>query len=262
MKVLPLTFALSLILFLISCGTVTRESLSRQTELYASRIAFGWQKLGCFQLRGNARLQGSNLVAHGPFILWGDTSNSLLRGDFYGPDGRPVVSVRGDSTGMMVYMPQDEYAVFMPGGLHAGEGTLPVRDLIHLLRTGFPIEMEAWEITGCASISGDAIQWAFCSGDSLDRMVLSMDYKEIFPTECEWGTGEFSISASSPHDEYNAWPWGWTTMINGNSVDLELTDINTNVIPWEGIWGLMIPVHIDTLAISPFWEPENQPETI
>ncbi|MCK4806725.1 MAG: hypothetical protein KAT09_03715 [Candidatus Aegiribacteria sp.] len=244
--------------FLLSCGTVTQESLLRQSELYASRIAFGWEKLGSFQLRGNARLQGSNLVARGPFVLWGDAEEGLLRGDFYGPDGRPVISVKGDSTGMLIYMPRDEYASFMPGGLRAGGGTISVIDLVHLLRTGYPLVMEAWEITGSASISGERIQWIFCVCDTVDHMVLSMENGDIFPSECEWRTGAFTIRASSPHDEYNAWPWNWSIRINDRAVDLELTEINISAVPWEGIWEMTVPIPVDTVDSAPFWQPELQ----
>ena len=245
---------------LLSCRTVTQESLIRQSELYASRIAFGWEKLGTFQLRGAARLEGSNLVARGPFVLWGYAEEGLLRGDFYGPDGRPVISIKGDSTGMLIYMPQDEYASFMPGGLRVGGGTIRVIDLVHLLRTGYPLVMEAWEITGSASVSGESIQWIFCVSDTVDRMVLSMEDGDLFPSECEWKNGEFTIIASSPHDEYNSWPWSWSTRINDSAIELELTDINTSAVPWGGIWEMIVPIPIDTLDYAPIWQPEFQPD--
>ena len=253
-------YAAFLISFLLSCGTVTVESLHRQSELYASRIAFGWENLNSFQLRGNARLQGSNLVARGPFVLWGDADGGLLRGDFYGPDGKPLVSIKGDSTGMLIYMPQDEYAAFMPGGLQVGGGTISVIDLIHLLRTGYPLTMEAWEITGSASMTNDKIQWFFCVSDTKDRMVLSMENGNIFPSECRWKSGEFMIHGSSPHDEYNAWPWNWSTEINDNTVDLELTEINSTAVPWEGIWEMTVPISVDTVVCIPLWQSAIEPD--
>ncbi len=249
-----------LMFFFISCGTITVESLNRQSELYASRIAFGWENLESFQLRGNARLQGSNLVARGPFVLWGDADEGLLRGDFYGPDGRPVVSIKGDSTGMLIYMPQDECAIFMPGGLRAGGGIIQTIDLIHLLRTGYPLVMEAWEITGSASVTNEQIQWLFCVSDTTDRMVLTMENGNIFPSECKWKSGEFMIQGSSPHDEYNAWPWSWSTRINDSAVDLELTEINTTAVPWEGIWMMTVPIPVDTVDCIPLWQPAIQPD--
>jgi len=245
-----------LVCFFISCGTVTVDDLNRQIELYASRIAFAWENLDSFQMKGNARLQGSNLVARGPFVLWGNAEEGLLRGDFYGPDGKPVVSIKGDSTGMLIYFPQDEYATYMTGGLHIGGGAISVVDLIHLLRTGYPIMMEAWEITGSAFTAGEEIQWVFCVSDTVDRMVLTMKSGSLFPSKCIWKSGNFMIHSTSPHDEYNSWPWSWSTRINNSDVDIELTEINTTVIPSEGIWGMIVPIPIDTIDYIPPWRPE------
>jgi len=257
---LQITSAVLLVLLLSSCRSVTTESLNRQSELYASRITFYWENLGIFQLRGNARLQGSSRVARGPFVLWGDPLDGLLRGDFYGPDGRPVVSLMGDSTGMLIYMPQDEHAVFMPLGLQTGSGTIPTIDLIHLLRTGYPLILESWEITESALINDADIQWLFSASDSADRMILTLQDGDIFSPICELRTGKFSICGSSPHDEYNAWPWSWSTQINDSAVDIELTEINSTAVPWEGIWTLVVPIPIDTIDYIPAWQPVFQLE--
>jgi len=253
LKVALLAFLIS---FFFSCGTVTVDDLNRQIDVYASRMAFAWENLSIFQIKGNARLQGSNLVARGPFVLWGDANDGLLRGDFYGPDGKPVVSVKGDSTGMLIYFPQDEYAGFMPGGLHIGGGTIPVIDVLYLLRTGYPIMMEAWEITGSASTADQEIQWAFCVSDTVDRMVLTMKSGSLFPNRCTWKSGNFLIHSASPHDEYNSWPWSWSTRISNNDVDIELTEINTTVVPSEGIWGMVVPIPVDTTDYIPPWRTE------
>lgn len=249
--------ATAIFLILTSCGlhTVSREDLLRQSEIYASRISFGWRNLSCFQLRGNARLQGSNLIARGPFVLWGRVQDSLLRGDFYGPDGRPVASVRGDTSGILIYLPQDEYASFMPGGLQVGSGTIRTVDLIYLLRTGFPICLESWMICNGSRIEDGSIHWSFLIPDSQKHMCLSMDSGDLFPYGCFWDSGEFEITASSPHDEYKAWPWGWIIDINGDLVSLELTEINSDAVPWEGIWEMIVPIPIDTLHSTPFWQP-------
>ncbi len=245
------------IIIVTSCGfqTVTRDSLQRQSEIYSSRISFGWQNLDCFQLRGHERLQGSNLVARGPFVLWGSVHENLLRGDFYGPDGRPVLSMNGDSTGLLIYMPQDDYAVFMPGGLQAGSGTISTNDLIYLIRTGFPLLLESWMITDGALVVNSTIEWSFTVPDSIGYMHLSMHGGDLFPSICIWDSGKFEITASSPHDEYRAWPWEWILSINSNSVNIELTDINSSAIPWEGIWEMIVPIPVDTLASSAFWQP-------
>ena len=244
-----------IMLILPSCGprTVTRDSLRSQSEIYASRISFGWGNLDCFQLRGNVRLQGSNLVARGPFVFWGSTLDNLLRGDFYGPDGKPVLSMNGDSTGILIYTPQDDYAVFMPGGLQTGSGTISTRDLIYLIRTGFPLLLESWMIADGALIGNDIIEWSFTVPDSAGYMHLSMNSGDLFPSICIWDSGKFEITASSPHDEYRAWPWKWILSIN--SVSIELTDINSPAVPWEGIWEMIVPIPIDTLDTSTLWQP-------
>ncbi|MCK4506220.1 MAG: hypothetical protein KAW14_11425 [Candidatus Aegiribacteria sp.] len=247
---------LSIIIF-PSCGlqTATRDNLKSQSEIYASRISFGWGNLDCFQLRGNVRLKGSSLVARGPFVLWGSARDNMLRGDFYGPDGRPVLSMNSDSTGILIYMPQDDYSVFMPGGLQTGSGTISTNDLIYLIRTGFPMLLESWMITEGALIGNRTIEWSFTVPDSTGYMHLSMHSGDLFPSVCIWDTGRFEITASSPHDEYRAWPWKWILSINSNSVNIELTDINSSAIPWEGIWEMIVPIPVDTLDSSAFWQP-------
>jgi len=245
-------------LAVIGCGpsTVTRRSMMDDVQLYSSRAAFAWQNTGTFQLRGSARLEGASLVARGPFVLWADPDNSLIRGDFYGPDGKPVVSVKGDSAGVAVYLPQEEYASFSPRGMRAGGGTLPVTDLIFLLRTGFPLLMEQWQITDLVQFSEDGMQWRFSAGED-HRMVLSMEPDALFPSGCSWGSGNFTIEAASPHDEYRAWPWRWKLLINDNEVELELTDITITEVPSPGIWSLFVPVGVDTLDEVPLWQPSD-----
>ena len=244
------------ILLTAACGPgrVSSDSLLRQAEFYASRCAFQWQNLDTFLMRGNARLQGSNLVARGPFVLWGDGPGERLRGDFYGPDGHPVVSVQGDSTGILLYLPRDEAAVFMPMGLQSGGGTLATADLVHLLRTGFPAVMEAWQMVDAAGIDNGRLFWRFITSDSSETMVLSMEDGDLFPYECSWISGYFTIEASSPHDEYRAWPWCWTISVDSQRVELELTEVGSAEIPHEGIWGMNVPVPVDTVVCSPLWQ--------
>lgn len=249
------TAALLLILLACAPSDTTIDSLRSQAEVYASRTAFAWENLSTFQLRGNARLDGSNLVARGPFVLWGDPDRVLLRGDFYGPDGRPVVSVRGDSTGLTVYLPQDEYAFFSPLGLRAGEGTIRTIDVIFLLRTGFPRRLESWQIADLAEYGDGMVTWGFRAGG--DTMSLAMEGNSLFPAVCEWGTGGFIIEGASPHDEYRAWPWTWITRIDRNVVEIELTEIHSRPVPVEGIWNLTIPVPVESIAVRPLWEPSD-----
>jgi hypothetical protein len=248
----------ALMVLILSCGPseTTLDTLRSQTEVYSARVSFAWQNLSTFQLRGNARLDGSSLVARGPFVLWGDPERILLRGDFYGPDGKPVVSIVGDSTGLLVYLPQDEYASFAPLGLQAGGGTIRTADLIFLLRTGFPLRLEQWQIVDLAEYEEGRIIWSFRTAED-DTMTLAMESGYLFPGQCSWDGGTFTINSSSPHDEYRAWPWSWSTRIGDNVVDLELTDITITQVPWEGIWGMFIPVPVDSLEQAPVWFPSD-----
>lgn len=244
---------------ILSCGTprITEEALLTQSQVYASRASFAWENLGTFQLRGRARLDGTTLVARGPFVLWGDPDRVLVRGDFYGPDGKPVVSIRGDRSGMLIYLPQEEYASFMGEGLHNGGGAIPTEDLLFLLRTGFPLWMESWQISDLAEFEDGRILWRFMAGPDGNEMHLKMDRGNLFPSECRWDSGAFFIGGASPHDEYRAWPWRWNTVMGDNSVELELTEINMTSVPGEGIWSLFVPVPVDTLDPIPLWEPAD-----
>jgi hypothetical protein len=228
----------------------------RQAELYASRAAFGWEQLDVFQLRGNCRLDDRSLVARGRFVLWGSRNGSLLRGDFYGPDGSPVVSMMADSSGMTLYLPAEESALFMPLGLATGTATLTTRSIIHLIRTGFPLDLEPWELADGASYSSSAggIIWKLSAGTK-DTLTVTLENGGLFPASSVWPGGELLVTGSSPHDEYNAWPWTWRTVINGSTLELELTQVDTDAVPWPGIWNMVVPVPIDTLQASPSWEP-------
>jgi len=231
-----------------------REEMVRQAELYAVRTAFGWEQLDVFQLRGNCRLDDRSLVARGRFVLWGSRRDSLLRGDFYGPDGRPVVSMMADSSGMTLYLPGEESAIFMPLGLATGTATLTTRNLIHLIRTGFPLDLEPWELSDGASYSGGLIKWELFAGTG-DTLTVTLESDRLFPSSSEWSEGALLVTGSSPHDEYSAWPWNWSTVINGSTLELELTQVDTDAVPWAGIWSMAVPVPIDTLLSTPVWQP-------
>ena len=246
----------SFILLVTACSekVADREELVRQGELYSSRISFGWQHLDVFQLRGECRLDDESLVARGRFVLWGSRNGNLLRGDFYGPDGRPVVSLRADTEGVMLYMPGEESAVFMPGGLSTSSATIPTPDLIHLIRTGFPLELEPWELAEGMDVSDGEVSWELSNGGG-DTLTVRLEAGSLFPSSCTWPGGELRIHGSSPHDEYSAWPWSWSTSINGSSVELELTQVATDAVPWSGIWDMSVPVPVDTLDAKSWWEP-------
>lgn len=198
-------------------------------------------------------MEGESLVARGPFVLWGDAENTLIRGDFYGPDGKPAVSLNGDSTGMIVYLPGEESAFFFPRGIRAGEGTLATEDLIFLLRTGYPVVTPSWGITDNAAPQEGMLTWKFLTEDSLHRMVLYMKADQLFPEECLWHDGGFTIGGASAHDEYSSWPWDWSIQFNETAVSIELTQLDTQAEPWESVWIMNVPVPVDTLEQTPLW---------
>lgn len=158
---------------------------------------------------------------------------------------------------MLVYLPREEYASFSREGLQNGSGVIPTEDLIFLLRTGFPLLMESWQIADLAEYEDGRIFWRFAAGPDDNEMQLRMDRGDLFPSECSWDSGSFFISAASPHGEYRAWPWRWSIAAGDNSVELELTEINMTSVPGGGIWSLFIPVTIDTLDAMPRWEPSD-----
>jgi len=242
---------------LLSCGhaAVTETEMLAQAELFGTRASFMWQNTDVFQIRGNCRLEDASLVARGPFVLWGSAPDTLLRGDFYGPDGGPVVSLRADPTGMTLYFPEEGSALFTPIGLRTGDAVLPTIDLIHMLRTGFPMLLEPWMISDGAIASEGSVHWNFTSIDESTLMTLTLQNGSLFPSVCFWSGGELRITAASSHDEYNAWPWKWETEIDGSTVELELTHVNAEAVPWEGIWNLTIPLPVDTIAAAAPWTP-------
>jgi len=252
------TWALFAFLLALSCSTyrTTSESLDIALNRYAGRAAFGWKNLSTFLLKGRARLEGRGRVAGGRFVLWGDPRESLLRGDFFGPDGKPVVSFRGDSTGVTVYCPRDEYAFYCPGGLPLGEGVLSSEDLLFLVRTGFPLHMEPWQMVETAEVDAGEIIWIFEAGSG-DTMLLKMNDGVLFPESCSWKGGGFTIDAASPHDEYRAWPWKWEFDFNGENIIIELTEVNFTEVPDKSIWSLFVPFHVDTMDVRARWIPSG-----
>lgn len=224
-------------------------------SLYTGRITFAQNNLTTFQLRGTARLCGTNLVARGRFVLWGSADDCLLRGDFYGPDGSPILSMRADSSGLVMYFPKDETALFTPNGIQVGNGTIATRDLIFMLRTGFPMQLEPWIIQSGAIIATDCIRWNFNILHEADVITLEFEPDLLFPSRIFWEDGEISITAASPHDEYSAWPFCWEFQSGETEVELELTNIVNPAVPRPGIWNLVVPVHVDTLASMSLWKP-------
>jgi hypothetical protein len=216
-------------------------------------MSFAMENLGIFRLRGRASMRDGNLLANGPFVLWGSYPDSLVRGDFYGPDGKPVVSVRLDPAGALVYFPRDGEALFSPGGIPAGEGVVGVRDVIRLIRTGYPSDLEQWQVADGAVPGEGGIRWTFLAG--ADTLGVSMDADGLFPREIRWTDGAVSVTGSTWHDEYRAWPGSWLLESANAGTEVTVTELVSPAESWPGLWDLNVPVQIDTLAVSPAWSP-------
>jgi hypothetical protein len=258
MRSLPAAFLFSslVLLLLTSCGpALTVEELRSSASLYAARMAFAWENLSVFQMRGRASVRDGNLLANGPFVMWGSLPDSLLRGDFYGPDGRPVLSIRVDRSGTLVYSPSDETALFCPGGIPVGGGSLPSTDLLHLIRTGFPLQLEQWQVADGAEVTGAGAEWRFSAAGCPDTLRVVLEPGDLFPELMEWDGGSAGITGSTWHDEFNAWPESWVLTVDGSGTVIEVTRLYSPAEPWEGLWNLCVPVPVDTLDVLPPWEP-------
>lgn len=209
-------------------------------------------------ISGRARLDGGDLLAEGRFAFWGDASEGLCRADFMGPDGHPLVSIAGDSSGVTVYMPRDEMAWHSPGGMPLGGGVLRVRDLLFMARTGLPLEAGQSDIVDGAEPTERGSRWLYRAGE--DTLEATLEGMDLFPGRIEWAGGRIEILGATPHDEYEAWPGRWSVETPGQKVFLEISRVETEAVPWPGLWAMTIPpsVQIDTLdtapGISPLWE--------
>lgn len=219
---------------------------------YWARASFCWENLDHFQLRGRAKALGESLVAEGPFVVWGTRFPPRLRGDMYGPDGRPIVSFYCDTTGFLGYYPADDAAFFQPGGLRAGNGILPVLSLLSLLRTAFPVPPEHRVL---AELYDEGVWRLEASGDTA---VLTYD-GGLFPASLIIGDMEARVTRSSWHDEYQAWPGGWRVVTASGSTEFTLSTIDVSTEPWDEIWTLRTAVPVDTLQPGTAWRLTPEP---
>lgn len=150
-------------------------------------------------------------------------------------------------------LPREERAFLHPGGLSLSSFHLPLRDLLFLLRTGFPRELEPWQIVSGASTSGSAVEWAFSGGR--DTLRVRLEPPELFPGSIEWGGGSASVLSASPHDEYEAWPSSWRFESGDLTAVLSISSIRSPAEAWQGVWDLAVPFPAETLKASPSVEP-------
>lgn len=229
------------------------EEASSLAAEYAARTGVRWERTAVFLLSGRARVDGGDVLFEGRFALWGSASDGLLRGDLCGPDGRPVVSWLGDRSGLTIYLPGEEKAVFHPGGASLAGFRISCTDLLHLMRTGFPLLMESWQIAPGGGAAGSVVEWEFAGGR--DTLRVRLHPGDEFPREIDWPAGSIRIDASSPQDIYDSWPSGWRFDAGGVTVVASVNSISTDAEPWDGLWSLSIAVPVDTAGPLPPLEP-------
>ena len=246
---------------MLSCrpGLSTEESIEL-SDRYCARAALAWERLSVFQLSGTVRLSGRDIDTRGNFVLWGDADNRRIRSDFYGPDGRPFLSLKADSTGVTVWLPGEEQAWHCDTGLPLGVGALRTEDCLAALRTGFPSNPQPWVMReGLRHDAGNSrlCYWAFTTAETTeDTLLVTMSHPALFPGLLSWPDGRVEIYMSTPGDEYEAWPAGWRLSMDDLEVEVEVTSVNSPEEDWPGLWGLVVPVSVDTLLPPPStWHP-------
>ncbi len=232
-----------------------RVNSSEDLSSYAARASWQWQSTDHFFIRGRARLEGKNQLFSGPFLLLASKESAFVRADFYGPDGSVLLSFLLDSTGCLIYQPREVQAYYFTGGIPFGHGLLGVNAVISLIRTGFPIVPESWKIVASADTSSTReIRWAFFADES-DSAFTVLQNTELFPS---FVTDSFSVSVSSTswHDAFNAWPMEWSLRSPSINAILRYRSIDTDTEPDESVQYLQIPIAIDTIPSSfCFWTP-------
>lgn len=225
--------------------------------MYSARARAHWERTTEFQITGRLVSDGSNLVAEGPFVLWGSRSRGKLRADVYDPAGKPFLSLSCDSSGTLVYYPGREEAVFIEHGVPLGPGRIRALDAVFLLRTGFPLRIEPEEIVnGAHPDSIHPIQWELAAaGSDTVGLRVGMGPADLFPEAVFWEGGRLQVLSASPDDEYEAWPSGWAMQTADDRWVVEVREIRSPAESWDELWTLRVPVEIDTLGGGPFWEP-------
>lgn len=247
-------FVLFLLIVSVACGP---GFVSRSAEIssYAARASWQWESAEHFLVRGRARLEGENQVFSGPFILRASKNMLAVRADFCGPDGSPLISIFLDTSGCLVYHPEEARAYYFRGGMPAGNGLLDVYAVISLIRTGFPAVPVQWEmVASCDTTLQDENRWYFVSSSSeSDSAFVSLGQNDIFPL---FDTGDFSleVTASSWHDEFNAWPMEWMLRSPAVNAVIRIRSYDIQEEPQVSVWNLVVPVPVDTvLTGSGFW---------
>jgi hypothetical protein len=235
------------VLLALGCGTGVIDRTG-DVSTYAARASWQWETTDHFLLRGRARLEGGNQVFSGPLMLWASKEVSSVRADFCGPDGSPLISLLLDSAGCLVYQPGEAAAFYVLGGIPAGDAYLDVNAVISLIRTGYPGIPVQWEIAESCDTTSSDNSWYFTSSFQ-DTAVVSLKQASLFPF---LKAGDFSleVTATSWHDQFNAWPMEWRLGSPSVNAVIRLRSYDTETEPAGSVWNLMVPVPIDTVWIE------------
>ncbi|PIE52126.1 hypothetical protein CSA37_08140 [Candidatus Fermentibacteria bacterium] len=245
-----LLILLCLLTLLTGCAVNTGGD-GETADSYSASAVWRWQNTNDFVLRGRARLQGESRVFSGPFIVRASRKLQLIRADFCGPDGSPLLSILVDSLGSTVYAPDEGTAYRVPGGFPFGNAALSVNAIISLMRTGFPCVPVQREMMNAISEQEKSL-WFFESGQG-DSMTVSLESGALLPCiESE----DISLSpvAASWHDRFHLWPLEWELVSENISVIMRIRSIDEFENLTEGSFQLIIPVPVDTFAVQmPLW---------
>lgn len=179
----------------------------------------------------------------------------ILRADFYGPDGLPVVSLRCDSSGALVYLPDEGEALYSPQGLPVGPAALQCRDLIVLVRAGFPADLPQWAISLGGDPCASGVVWSFTAGGhESDTMLVTLRHGDDFPRLTHAG-GSAEVTSTSPGDIYDAWPTSWHLSSGDDEFDIRIRSVSLPEPPPPSAWTLEVRVPVDTTDSARRWVP-------
>lgn len=142
--------------------------------------------------------------------------------------------------------------MFYQEGLPVNDGLLDVNAVISLLRTGYPDIPIHWVMADAFDPGENgSLSWTFSSPTSSEPMTVNLEPGDLFPSTAA-GPTTLSVTASSWHDEFRAWPLEWLldSPELGLVVRVRSIEEEENLEPER--WMITVPVPVDT--VSALWE--------